>query len=392
MGQRRAVGPRLPPVPRARLHPLRLRCPPRRSWLASSPLRSLRAGLGDRLAGVYLVGSAALGDWHAGVSDVDVAVLTHGEIPAETLDRARRPARPPTPPRMPARRLELVVYTAARVAARDATFSHEPQRRGRRPGGRRPRPGRRAAVLVRARPGDRARARGRAGRPPAAEAIGAPPEAEVRAALEAAVDWYADTGATPRRCCWPAAARCTTCGRARGRARRPPPAGPRASSRSPLEARASSRPSGRRRGTGPGRRPPPRRSRSRGSRPRSGTGRRRRRSRRRRSRRRTGTRCGGGCRRPAPRSARPTPAGSMRRTRPAPVSAPSRRRRPAGTRRRARRGRGRRSRAVGVWMLVHRGQHGDAAGWVTRRAASRSRPSMSPSSPAVLAGLERFES
>ena len=91
----------------------------------------------------------------------------------------------------------------------------------------------------------------------------------------------------------------------------------------------------------------------------AGRGRRRRRSRRRRSRRRSGTRRGGGCRRPAPRSARPSPTagcGAPARRRSARAA---RRRRPGGRPRAGRSGRRRIIVSVSACgVRVHGAQHG----------------------------------
>jgi predicted nucleotidyltransferase len=66
---------------------------------------------------VVAIGSWALGDYVPGVSDLDVAVVTDGAAP--DLDPVRHAALP-----CPARKLELVVYSADQAAAptRDLRF------------------------------------------------------------------------------------------------------------------------------------------------------------------------------------------------------------------------------------------------------------------------------
>ncbi|MEU7575640.1 nucleotidyltransferase domain-containing protein [Micromonospora sp. NPDC049240] len=68
-----------------------------------------RGVLGDDLTGGYAAGSVGLGAYHPGRSDVDVALLVAGPVPAAAkralVDRLRHEALP-----CPARGLELVVY------------------------------------------------------------------------------------------------------------------------------------------------------------------------------------------------------------------------------------------------------------------------------------------
>jgi hypothetical protein len=72
----------------------------------------LRNSLGDELAGIYLVGSAALGAYRPGRSDVDVYVITVEEVDREALLRVAASCSHGALP-CPARKLELVVIPAA---------------------------------------------------------------------------------------------------------------------------------------------------------------------------------------------------------------------------------------------------------------------------------------
>jgi predicted nucleotidyltransferase len=81
----------------------------------------VREELGARAVGVYLFGSAALGDYRPPRSDLDVAVVAAGPIPAamtegvvRRLDHRNLPC--------PARKLEFVVYESGRLAAGDLSF------------------------------------------------------------------------------------------------------------------------------------------------------------------------------------------------------------------------------------------------------------------------------
>jgi predicted nucleotidyltransferase len=89
-----------------------------------TPEREYLAALTRRLPGmraVVLIGSAALGDYVAGVSDLDVAVISPGGL--EDPQAVAAPLRHAELP-CPARRLELVVYRAEQAAAptRDLEF------------------------------------------------------------------------------------------------------------------------------------------------------------------------------------------------------------------------------------------------------------------------------
>ncbi len=89
--------------------------PPERPYAAEVAAR-LEALLAERFVGAYLGGSLALGDYRPGRSDVDIAAVVD-----KPLERARKTAigerlsHEALP--CPARRLELVVYTAAAAAA-----------------------------------------------------------------------------------------------------------------------------------------------------------------------------------------------------------------------------------------------------------------------------------
>lgn len=75
-----------------------------------------RAVLGDRLVGVYAAGSLALGGYVAGRSDIDVAVVTEGELAAATK-RALAARLRHESLACPARGLELVVYRRQAAAS-----------------------------------------------------------------------------------------------------------------------------------------------------------------------------------------------------------------------------------------------------------------------------------
>jgi Domain of unknown function (DUF4111) len=77
---------------------------------------ALRAHLGANLVAVSLVGSGGTGDYLTGISDLDVAAVTAKPLDREaklSLARALSHERLP----VPARLLELVVYTLAAVAS-----------------------------------------------------------------------------------------------------------------------------------------------------------------------------------------------------------------------------------------------------------------------------------
>ena len=74
----------------------------------------LRKRLGERLAGIYLFGSGASGDYVPGVSDLDVqAVAVHSIQKRERHEIARSLSHDALP--CPARRLEFVCYTKSAV-------------------------------------------------------------------------------------------------------------------------------------------------------------------------------------------------------------------------------------------------------------------------------------
>jgi hypothetical protein len=66
--------------------------------------------------GAYLIGSGAIGDFTPGLSDLDVAVVTHGPLDQATKARLAGMVSHRVLP-CPARRLELVVYSAGRMAS-----------------------------------------------------------------------------------------------------------------------------------------------------------------------------------------------------------------------------------------------------------------------------------
>src|SRR3954467_631502 len=75
---------------------------------------ALRSALGQTLAAVYLTGSAAVGAYRQGVSDLDVLVVAQGaerpQLDAVVAACAHEALR------CPAEKLELVVYEAAVLA------------------------------------------------------------------------------------------------------------------------------------------------------------------------------------------------------------------------------------------------------------------------------------
>jgi hypothetical protein len=82
-----------------------------RAYLAQLVSR-LRAVLGSELVGVYAGGSYALGGYEPGRSDLDVAAVTRHSLAEGVAERIVEVARHETLP-CPARKLELVVYSAA---------------------------------------------------------------------------------------------------------------------------------------------------------------------------------------------------------------------------------------------------------------------------------------
>ena len=81
----------------------------------------LGAALGDLLEGVYLIGSAAFGDYVEGESDLDVAAVCREPPPRAALDAVRASASHDALP-CPARLLELVVYSYASLGRRPPEF------------------------------------------------------------------------------------------------------------------------------------------------------------------------------------------------------------------------------------------------------------------------------
>ena len=204
---------------------------------------------------VYAVGSLGLGAWSPATSDVDLLVATGGEA-GETALTALADRLIAGSATLPARRLELVVYTAERLARGDATFSMNLNVDRDGP----------ATVDLDAATVPRfwfvldlAIASGRALALDGEAVITAPPEAEVRAALVDAVDWFTAEGGDPRAT---ALAACRALAYlSTGRWLSKPAAARWAADElgeSPRR-RGWSSSCGRRRGTGPGRRPRPRR-------------------------------------------------------------------------------------------------------------------------------------
>ena len=83
----------------------------------------LRPVLGDALVGVYAGGSFALGGYEAGRSDLDVAVVVREPLDDEVAERIVDAVRHGSLP-VPARKLELVIYTqaAARSTSTEPAF------------------------------------------------------------------------------------------------------------------------------------------------------------------------------------------------------------------------------------------------------------------------------
>ena len=152
----------------------------------------MRGLLGDELVGIYLTGSAALGGYVHGRSDVDVAVVAPGPLSRETKEAIVASLRHEAFP-CPARGLELVVYaqgsgvpelnlnTGERMDFL-ATFG---------PGEDSPH----WFVLDRAIMGQRGRV---LVGPPPTEAFPPPSEDEILEALATGVQWYRDRPDEPR--------------------------------------------------------------------------------------------------------------------------------------------------------------------------------------------------
>ena len=77
--------------------------------------------LGPDLTGVYLLGSAALGDYRAGRSDLDLAVVVARRLGEPEKERLAGRLDHRTLP-CPARKLELVVYERDRLRREDVSF------------------------------------------------------------------------------------------------------------------------------------------------------------------------------------------------------------------------------------------------------------------------------
>ena len=82
--------------------------PEAEAYLAALVAR-LREALGDRLVGVWLFGSGALGDFDVGTSDLDVQAVTTVRLPREARERLAECVSHPALA-CPVRGLELVLY------------------------------------------------------------------------------------------------------------------------------------------------------------------------------------------------------------------------------------------------------------------------------------------
>jgi hypothetical protein len=148
--------------------------------------------LGEELVGIYLMGSAALGGYAHGRSDVDVAAVVRGPLDRPVKDAVVAALRHEALP-CPARGLELVVY-AQGLSDPELNLNS---------GGRMP-------FLATFEPGedsphwfviDRAilAARGKAlAGPPPADVFAAPSEEEILEALAVGLQWYRDRPEEPR--------------------------------------------------------------------------------------------------------------------------------------------------------------------------------------------------
>ncbi|MDX6656368.1 MAG: hypothetical protein QOH62_1161 [Solirubrobacteraceae bacterium] len=90
--------------------------PPRQEQYVQEVANRLRAALGDDLLAVFLVGSAALGDWVPERSDIDVMAVCAGPLSAAQRDRLVESLLHRALP-CPARGLELVVYIRDAIGA-----------------------------------------------------------------------------------------------------------------------------------------------------------------------------------------------------------------------------------------------------------------------------------
>ncbi len=89
---------------------------PSLSGYTAALLARLRTMVGERLLGVWVIGSAGAGVYEPGISDLDVAVAVSGPLEEETRGRLVAELSHAALP-CPARKLELVVYTRAALAA-----------------------------------------------------------------------------------------------------------------------------------------------------------------------------------------------------------------------------------------------------------------------------------
>lgn len=159
--------------------------------------RRLGAMLGDRLEGAWLVGSAALGDFSAQRSDLDVQAVTRGRLPvAEREEIAAALAHDAVA--CPVRGLELVLYAREDLADPKGPAFQVNLNTG---------PGMEHHVALDADEEPRfwfvidvsiaGQAAVPLAGPPASVALPEPPRALVAAALREALGWYADHGGSP---------------------------------------------------------------------------------------------------------------------------------------------------------------------------------------------------
>jgi hypothetical protein len=171
--------------------------PPRHEQYVLEVADRLRAALGKDLLAVYLVGSGALGDFVLARSDIDVMAVCAGPLVPGLRDRVVEPLWHRALP-CPARGLELVIYRrdAVRAPRRGLGFelnlntgSEMPDHVSFDPGAE---PSHWFLLDVAA-----ARLHGRAiAGPPPQALIGPVPEADLRAALMASLQWHREHEAT----------------------------------------------------------------------------------------------------------------------------------------------------------------------------------------------------
>lgn len=89
---------------------------------AAQIAQTTRSHLGERMAGAYLFGSAATGDWRPASSDIDVAAVC-SEAPAPAALRTLAAAVLDVAVTAPARGLEFVLYDAAQARHPDGSVT-----------------------------------------------------------------------------------------------------------------------------------------------------------------------------------------------------------------------------------------------------------------------------